>query len=570
MKVFPKIMITASCFISVLFPINIAHAAAMPEETAATDMDDDGSHQETAPGWKKKSGQWFYYDAAGRHKTGWQYLPEKNNPQKYRWYYFDTDGSLFSDYLMWNDKDEKDMPVTVYTGAIPFEYMDFIEYDRGAIEEGWHEVSFAGDDSSARYYIKSYGMDKYTIRRFSDGLWTAADAADTSVQFKTENGKDSQKWTVIKNPDRSFSFINIASGIVLGKNADGMYISAYNDTNRDQKIFSGPKLVVTPQFYGAIGDGVSDDTEALRLAINDNDEVVFDKRYNTTEPIYINRDGVTLRGEGGMIFTHPGFQTFRLKGKNVTFDSLIFKGSYTREETTDNSCIFIKTERDEGAYVDFNTKIINCGFIETGLRGVHIHSERISDKYDFTPISIAGNITVKDCLFDTYKIGVCCSGPDNVTVENCTFSNGFFEHITFDWRSRYCKAVNNHFLSGENGIGAIGLDSAENIEITNNEFTYTNLYGVTFNNEAGKSSNVVISGNTFKNGGGRGGIYMVSESGRSVAAENVVIKDNIFKNDNSESVLVNSAIGELNFSGNRYDGKTPNVTTTQPHVIKDY
>lgn len=64
---------------------------------------------------------------------------------------------------------------------------------------------------------------------------------------------------------------------------------------------------VTPEMFGAIGDGVADDTEAVQLAIANNDSVVLNGTYLITETIEINsgksygEGGKTVHGNGSLI-----------------------------------------------------------------------------------------------------------------------------------------------------------------------------------------------------------------------------------------------------------------------------
>ena len=520
-------------------------------------------------GWIKEQGGWRYYISDNKKAEGWHYLPERNDPTRYRWFYFCKGGCLFAENTRRDEKMHDTAWVNEYVGSIPYDTYDGTEYEQAFLENGWYFFSNPeSNDGSDRscYYVRNMGVGDYTFWTFSEGKWKLLKANESDEGTRRGYGRAGVRWNIIKDKEGTYTFVDRATGKRIGfKDAS----FSVEESGVSPEIIVSDKVDTRPEFFGAKGDGQSDDTMPIFHAVNTGETVVFSNTYYVSRTIDVKKDGVTLKGDGGVILTKPNLRNFMVKGKNVTFDSLTFQGHYSINEASDGSSIFFITEKDDGDVVDYNAQIKNCRFLQTGQRCIHIHSARNSDE-DYVPISVVSGITVKDCEFDTYKLAVCCSGPDNVMVDGCSFSNGYYEHITFDWRSRNCKAVNNHFLSGERGIGAIGLDTAENIEIKNNDFRYTVLYGVSFNNEAGKSTNVVISGNRFKDGGGLGAIFFKSASEFGVAGENVTIKDNIFDNGTSESVLLNSAKGSVIFLGNEYLGKKPVVNTAEPQVTKDF
>lgn len=526
-------------------------------------------------GWVMESSAVWYYDDNEPVTEGWHYLPTPYNAKHYQWFYFLKDGLLYNPPQRPPQNIED--AFAEYTGVVSPMNKGSVNYEYSDDLNGWHffKLSDLTEESGDKktfvdncYYIKNTGPNDYSVCRFYDNRWYVLDASGSFLPDNTTY-PNNQKWNVVKNSDGTYTFINkMTSEALCLKDNLPCPVKLY-DIKATSDLCLSEKVDARPEFFGAEGDGVSDDTFPIYHAINNSDEVLFSNTYNTTRTIDVKRDGVTIKGDGGCVLTHTDFRTFMVKGKDVTFDSITFQGNYSKDEASDNSSIFFITEKDDGDVVDYNAVIKNCKFIKTGHRCIHIHSARTSDE-DFIPVSIASGITIKDCLFDTYKLGVCCSGPDDIVVDNCTFKNSYYEHITFDWRSRNCKAVNNHFVSGEHGVGAIGLDTAENIEIKNNDFTYTDMFGVTLNNEAGKNKNIVISGNRFKYGGGFGGIYFQTKSKYGVAAEDVSIVNNIFDNANSDSVILNSAGGTVTFSGNKYLSGKPVVKDTDATVIKDF
>lgn len=503
--------------------------------------------------WTKEAGKWKYIGSNGNVLTGWHYLPARSSNERMNWYLFDSNGEL----VTFSPRVTGEL-----FGTLIDEPASSIE--PAIIKNGWYEIS--GKDG---YYLEGTMAGDYRILKYSDGNWSTVDAQGVSdkggvLSLKDKSDESTQKWWASYDSDGSYTLINEATGLQLDTSADAF--AGYRGA--DKKSVTLKKAGVRPEYFGAVGDGVTDDTEAIRKAIASGNTVEFNKRYNTSETITIEKDNMTFIGGDGMIVTHPGLTVFRVKGKNVTFDNVLFMGSYSRDEATDQSCIFFRTTKEDEEVVDYNAKINNCKFINTGLRGVHIHSQWVS-KSDFTPSNIASNITIKDCTFDGYKIGVCCSGPDYVTVDHCTFSNAWFEHITFDWRSRHCKAINNTFNRLEGGIGSIGVDAAEDIEIRNNNFYYSVLYGVTLSAETRTNKNVIIEGNTFNYDGGIAGIlFNRHENGDS--ADDVLVKNNTFNTGNSYSIKVESAGSNIVFEGNTYNKNTPVIENSSSEIKTDF
>ena len=550
------------------------NAQSLVDETKNNDdQNSSNKNEDYKSGWYYESGIWKYYEN-GKALEGWHYLPANNDPDNRRWFFFLKDGVLLSDTAFISElSSDSSLLTEKYLESIKGDNKYSISYERDTISDGWHTFLSVKDEDGVSQVknccIIRTGLDDYAIFEFSGDKWKALGAGEEGLSFGGNYGSDDQTWNIIKNPDDTYTFINKGTWEMLNFE-DGEFSGvSLLSAGTGSKINMSERTEARPEYFGAKGDGETDDSLPVYYAVNNSKTVVFTNRYNTFRTIDIYKDGVTIKGDGGVMVTHPGLRTFWVRGKNITFDSLDFQGNYSEKEATDNSCIFFMTGLNDAPVVDYNAKILNCKFLQTGLRGVHIHSARVSDK-DFTPVSIVSGITIKDCVFDTYKIGVCCSGPDNVVVDNCTFSNGFYEHITFDWRSRHCKAINNHFLYGEKGIGAIGVDAAENIEVLNNYFNYTDLYCVSLNNETGTSSNIVVSGNYFKYGGGHGGIQFRGESKYGVAAENVTITNNIFDSEGSESVVIDSAGGTISFSGNTYLSGTPVIKETSADIITDF
>lgn len=183
---------------------------------------------------------------------------------------------------------------------------------------------------------------------------------------------------------------------------------------------------VSVKNYGAVGDGVTDDTESIQKAINE----------NPTRVIYIP-DGTYLISDSINLFD---------KQKLI---------GYSMNDTV------LKYIKNEGSLIDISSKS-------------HIDIENLTLLHDFEIEAIGTTNTAKaiyadSCPYTRYKnliikgfdYGIkCndnswCSDFDNVTTQTCNYgvySGGEFNNCSFiKFRSTYCK--NGAYIGAGRGIG---------------------------------------------------------------------------------------------------------------------
>lgn len=105
---------------------------------------------------------------------------------------------------------------------------------------------------------------------------------------------------------------------------------------------------VSPEDFGARGDGVSDDTAALQKALDSRRSVLLGagKVYGITAELVSAADGVTLTG-GGVIKFLPSFDksgrtlsALRITGENTTLDAVTFDGSAVAGASLNNRFVW--------------------------------------------------------------------------------------------------------------------------------------------------------------------------------------------------------------------------------------
>lgn len=179
-------------------------------------------------------------------------------------------------------------------------------------------------------------------------------------------------------------------------------------------------VFVTPEMYGAVGDGETDDTEAIQSAFDSGSIVIFDseKTYATQmlqikSNAYINFNGCTLKMIGEKYRLLEIYEIPNVTIENVT---MLDSGSWTY------------TEANYGGFI----RAIGCDYLM-------INNVKVLNKYaryQETPqhtawtFTLSGDyITVKDCYIDSYDMGAWGDGihigySNNCEIYGCTVLAG--------------------------------------------------------------------------------------------------------------------------------------------------
>lgn len=275
-------------------------------------------------------------------------------------------------------------------------------------------------------------------------------------------------------------------------------------------IFIRDQPYVTPEQFGALGNGSTDDEAAIQAALNSGFTVFFDgkKDYRVASTVEVPANA-TIIGNGATVSCNSLIAIFD-PDNDVTIDGLNFNGN-----DVGSSGINISAYRN---------KISNCHFTGFDAAGLFIQSTNgVSDN--------PGGIQVSNCYFESCDgRGVRCftSGEYN-NFSNCVAKGNTIAGVTFN-------AGNNTWTGGkivDNGIG---------LELTSGT-----------NNGHGTVTGASINHNTTN-------ISAVSVSNGFEIVTNDLIDGNI---------IVTTSTG-INFMGNRIDGtititQTNNTNTTWDH-----
>lgn len=141
-----------------------------------------------------------------------------------------------------------------------------------------------------------------------------------------------------------------------------------------KKLVKGTLGFVTPEMYGAVGDGVTDDTRAFQEALNTGKQVYASNIYYVTS-VNVNNNSLLISGE--------------IRGQICINNNAIVEGGIVRQ-TTDEPCVIMESKLSGGkGYLNGN--ISKCRLIPTST-GIGIKLQAITNAlfgYNVQDIDIA-------------------------------------------------------------------------------------------------------------------------------------------------------------------------------------
>lgn len=281
-------------------------------------------------------------------------------------------------------------------------------------------------------------------------------------------------------------------------------------TITDEDIAMAGGIGVTPQMFGAKGDGITNDTKAVQAAIDYASKNEKHKTVFIPEGIYSVKDlrlkkNVNLIGTGekSVLLADPSSKTW---------------GGILH-------CINLDSFSIEGITFDGNKPIVPG----SGKEGtVNIWIDTCTD------------VNIKNCIFqNNWYLGICIKSSNNIIVEDSQFINLDCGILTAREPSSNLVIHNNYFDGAEYSepVSIYGMAKGyhENITITDNVIkNHTKGSGILVR----AAKNVTIKNNTIENCSS--GIYLssVSYNNEEFGVYDTVIEDNIIKNTVCEGILI--------------------------------
>ena len=297
--------------------------------------------------------------------------------------------------------------------------------------------------------------------------------------------------------------------------------------------------------FGAVGDGVTDDTAAIQEAINHGGCIVFPYgSFVITNTIKLNSN-LTLLGYGCQLIQKASSHMFLAWSNNITdvFKNITIAGFDIRADANTGIIIGIGQSDSVSALNSDNINLLDLTIHDTPSRPIDILYGS-AETFRKHPI---GHVTIKNCnIFNIGAIGITCSGA-SVTIDNCQITNTALESITVDNGCQNVIITNSILKSAKNGYGAIGSGiEADNVTISNNIiYCSDTLPGVSIGGGSGDYLGCIITSNLFIGGG----YALHAEPGTNLS---VTICGNHFLNQTKGTIDINGSPAGcyITFTGN--------------------
>lgn len=214
---------------------------------------------------------------------------------------------------------------------------------------------------------------------------------------------------------------------------------------------------VTPEMYGAVGDGVTDDTAALQSAFNTGKNVIFLNDYYITSRITIlNMSGFKVYGNN---------HTINVSSKEPTSsDNLVKEAFYVyRCSNISFEDLSIVSVADQNLIGE--NEVFTSGLKSSNVRGFKIW--------------LSDNISIENYTSDKLHTDIFLAGCDNIRINNWNSNNCL--------NGLYTRVVNNAYISNfrivcdpqntvEDFYGFHFDVSTENIYVRDGEAIFENAY----------------------------------------------------------------------------------------------
>lgn len=174
---------------------------------------------------------------------------------------------------------------------------------------------------------------------------------------------------------------------------------------------------ITPQMYGAKGDGVTDDTDAVERCVKENTNIYFPKgKYLMRRPLIISRVNMILMGDGGL--TNSDAEDALNSSTTLIFDNcdgLVFKNGL------------------EGNWLNQQTRFFTMkGINLVGTEATKSFDDLMeSEDYESICCAIRVDSTslfkfqVENCMIKNFHVGI----TDNFGEVTSVIYNGSFKHM---------------------------------------------------------------------------------------------------------------------------------------------
>jgi len=331
-------------------------------------------------------------------------------------------------------------------------------------------------------FIEGTNVERYTVdEKITDFIGQIGTvAADLAQEVQDREDEDTALQTAIGDEQQARE----DADDTLDDKIDQEIQDRQAEDARIIELIQGSSLFINVKEYGAIGDGVADDTVALNRAFaaaEENKSTIW-----FPDGVYCITSNVRVYSNSRILFDNNAV----LKVRRVTsgsFGPALCFGEYGNDNFANSyegtHDVIIDNMQFDGGY---DAEICTG----TGHGGATI------------AVGACARITFSNCVFrncyNDHYIDV--AGSDAVTIENCKFYGGGYVGVLYSF-----EAINIDFMSsgGFPHYGVWDNQGTKNLKILNNLFD--GFYGSSYalgNHSAGSSvgylHNIDIIGNTFR------------------------------------------------------------------------
>lgn len=227
------------------------------------------------------------------------------------------------------------------------------------------------------------------------------------------------------NESVSQELLNRINDGTIGSLINGTLLKEINDNVTilsDIVDKKASKVFVTPEEYGAYGDGVHDDTISIQSALNQNKDVYLGQNYLISDELIVTSNNISIHG-GGKLYI-PSSITLKSIIKLVNSNNVVIKD------------LKLYSINDKAPIIP-NGHVTRPNAVSSNIAGIHIIKSsnikcqnlefnsmlfdfHIIDEYSSNSFS-NNNITIENIISNEAQSGVLMGMTNNVTIKNYTF-----------------------------------------------------------------------------------------------------------------------------------------------------
>lgn len=270
------------------------------------------------------------------------------------------------------------------------------------------------------------------------------------------------------------------------------------------------------KWFGAVGDGVTDDTVAIQAALNSNPHIVIPQGEYTIKNSINLVNNTFIEGQGDVLINFEGkYNLFNGDSKsNLTFKNFKMTGNDIVSDTNP----------------------------EAGNSGIYLHNcenilvEKVSGRnFGAWPIVSVSSRRIKyfncDCSGSVRQSGIAVSDCNDYEIANCTSNDNFYSGIIAEKAGNNGKIHDN--FSTKNKHGILVKDDGLNVRVYNNDLSANIEMGIyTQDTNRVEISNNLIFGCGNSNPLNGYGIY-----GKNT--QRLIINNNNIQNNNAPAIYLN-------------------------------